>query len=288
MELRAVAEDLGDVEALERLDLRGFLQRTGDLPIEPSERLRRLAIELEWIGMREGEQPRAWLALDRIYAAAHRLDPNAWLVLHSRGISATECATLGDPPAAARRRILDAGARAFHDARALVPDEHDVAYSMGQLLYRDPDASCEDALRWFRRALEGNETPDRAWAQLYVAHCLHDLERYEEAMVAYARVDAHAFDGPRQWRYALLLEQHAECRLLAGDIAGAEAEFLRLVERYESLPVLEDALLSRHMVEPMRGPLRDRLGDRVAALARQHGNTWAIERLRTPLENEPA
>src|SRR5690349_18595899 len=76
------------------------------------------------------------------------------------------------------------------------------------------------------------------WAQLYRAHCLHDLGRWSEAVQAYSKVDPSFFVGSIAWRYGLLREQRAWCHLQAGHKAQALAEFLGIVHRYELQPRL--------------------------------------------------
>lgn len=122
----AAVTQIDGCDALEQLDLRVFLQRTGDLEVGPAERLRRLAITSESAG-RCAEQPRGWLALDRIYAAAHQLDPSDPWVCHSRGISATECAAGAAVTEEARRRVFAAAHAALVNADALAPDDPNTA-----------------------------------------------------------------------------------------------------------------------------------------------------------------
>lgn len=96
--------------------------------------------------------------------------------------------------------------------------------------------STEDALGELERAIELDGS--HGFARLYRAHCLHDLERFEEAAAAYDDVPHGAFRGPTSWRMDLLVEQRAHCRGMAGDLDGARADFERVLTRYEREPHL--------------------------------------------------
>ncbi|MEZ4447154.1 MAG: tetratricopeptide repeat protein [Polyangiaceae bacterium] len=98
------------------------------------------------------------------------------------------------------------------------------------------DVSVERALHLFDEALA--RAPDHAWARLYRAHCLYDLERWTEAADAYAAVPKGAFDGPRSWRMHLLVEQRALCLLRGGRREEALALFSKILGRYEAQPHL--------------------------------------------------
>lgn len=62
------------VEALEALDLTAYLRDTAHIDLVPNERLRQLAIALE-SELLSRDQPRGWLALERIYEFASAVDP---------------------------------------------------------------------------------------------------------------------------------------------------------------------------------------------------------------------
>jgi tetratricopeptide (TPR) repeat protein len=123
-------------------------------------------------------------------------------------------------------------------ASALAPQDAQIAYCLGHALYMDRALSIEEALTWFDCALPISST--HPWARLYRAHCLHDLERWQEAAQAYAQVPRQPFMGPASWRMHLAAEQQAWCALRAGDIAGARQQFEMILARYEKEPGLWD------------------------------------------------
>src|SRR5262249_39930014 len=83
-----------ELSTIESLDLTSFLRRTAPIDLPPEERLRRLAAHIESdLAFRE-EQPRAWLAHERVYRAALDLNPRVVWVHLSRAISAREHAEL--------------------------------------------------------------------------------------------------------------------------------------------------------------------------------------------------
>src|SRR5262249_55967768 len=157
----------------------------------PEERLRRLGIRLESrLSWRE-EQPRAWLALDRLYAAALQLNPRDAFVHLSRAISTKEHAegllhsgvTRDAWTDSSLRRMMRVAYEAASAAMDLMPADVDVLYTMGDLCYVDPDRGPGEALPWYESALE--QDPSAGWALLYRAHCLQDLGRWREAADAY-------------------------------------------------------------------------------------------------------
>lgn len=220
-------------EALERLGLDDFLHESARFDLPAGERLRLLAVELE--GSVFFENPlRTWAALDRVYQQAVRLSPKDPWMHASRGISASSVAELADGDVAARLNktahaaLLRAGELDSSDAR--------IAYALGQAVYVDHSRSPSDALSHFDRALALD--PRHPWARLYRAHCLHDLERWSDAVVAYSAVPMDEFRGPKSWRMDLLVEQRGWCRLKAGDAEGALDDFEKILARYEKQPHL--------------------------------------------------
>jgi len=176
-----VVDELAPIEAL---DLTAFVRGTAGIDLPPEERLRRLAIFVEDRLTWRDEQPRAWLAHDRIYSAALRLNAHdPWLHL-SRAISAREHAAslfrIGAGRQAwiespVRRRMMQVAHEAAGEAVALAPDDAGVLVRVGEVCYHDPDRGPAEALCWYERALERDPRDD--WGALYRAHCLHDLER---------------------------------------------------------------------------------------------------------------
>jgi len=245
-----------DQASLARLDLDDFLHRTGRIALAPAERLRHLAIFLE-------EEVRAdyGAVIDRVYEAALRLSPQDSYVWHSRGISAKEPA-LDSSDEAVVARWSSRALRYLHRARELAPDDAQVAYSLGKWHYLF--GQLEEASTWFERTLAIDA--EHGWALLYRAHCLHDAERWAEAVEAYAAVPLEAFHGPRAWRVDMILEAQGYCRLMAGDREGAVVDLSRLMERLDTEPHRAEPLLLKWLGKACLAALEPELGARYRAL----------------------
>lgn len=248
------------IEEIERLDLRRFLQESDRFPLIPEERLRQLAIACEDQAICESG-PRHWGAVDRIYQMALRLAPDDPCVLASRGVSAGSIAGFYKGEFVARLR-RDAQ-RYLREASELLPDEPGFAYSTGLAIYEDESGSVEEALTFFDRAIELD--PEYGWARLYRAHCLHDLERWSEAVAAYSEVPKQQFAGPPSWRMDVLLEQRGWCRLQAGDVDGAREDLERALSRYETQSNLATWSTLRYLREAADRHFPE-LRDRIRAL----------------------
>ncbi len=75
---------------------------------------------------------------------------------------------------------------------------------------------------------------------LYAAHCLHDLKRWREAVVAYSRVDQKALLEQRPlWRTIKLREQYAYCLLHVGRRDESLQAFRSVIEDWKHAPVDE-------------------------------------------------
>jgi hypothetical protein len=258
-----------EMEVLEALDLTAYLRGTSHIDLAPTERLRKLAIAVE--GLLSGsDQPRGWLALERIYLAGSALDPADAEIETSRAISADEClSSVRDRPEV-QRRILDAARQAVARALDLRPEDARAHYVAGMLEYSFDHGSTNVALGWFEKAILLD--PGFAWACLYRAHCLHDLGRWGDAVKAYSDVDPAFFVGHHAWRYDLLREQRAYCLLQAGDRERALVEFLAILGRYEKQPELAKYQLLRELTAAAAGPFGRQLAERLARLQRRvHG-----------------
>ncbi len=249
-----------DAADVERIDLRAFLATAAEVTrLAPVEVLRRLAIHLE-SELGTGEQVlRSWLAVDRVYRTALRIEPRNADVHDSRGITAqTFAASCKDldgawSDARAGRRMLGVAQGAAAMVLELLPDDPCSAYRLGNLSYEDPDRSIPDALTWFERALALD--PRHGWSRLFRAHCLQDLGRWAEAAASYDGLDPAFFVEERAWRYEVVLEARAYCRLEAGDAEAAEAAFDALLTRWESNPQLAEAAWGRYVGRAAAGPL---------------------------------
>ncbi len=259
------------VTSIEKINTTWVIRETAKIHIPPEERLRQLAIFLEnEITWRE-EQPRSWLALDRIYLAALRFNPDDIWLHDSRGLSACNCAEVLDRKSEqewinskVRQRMMKVAHQAAKTARELAPNDVRVLYTTGYLHYFDPDHSPKEALSYYEQALQID--PQHDWSLLYRAHCFQDLELWTQAAEAYSQVNPAFFVGYRTWRYEHLLEQRAYCWLRAGEIERAQKEFESLLTRWEKNSHLAQKAWAVHIVEAAQGPLHEVLYSRILAL----------------------
>lgn len=219
-------QDIGSI------DLTEYFRDSSCFDTTASEKLRRLAVHLEPVAFAMGLA--GWAALRRIYDHALRLEPENPELLVSMAISACDLADgLSDSPE--KERIFAAGEAAARQAVELAPESADSHQALGYLLYfRGRKQAALDALE---RALEcAADGPAWGWAQLYRAHCLHDMERWEEALAAYDDVDLSSFGGPGAWRVDVLAEQMALCLHQVGRIEEAHERLLAILDRYQREP----------------------------------------------------
>ena len=251
---RLAAYDTLAIDRIEAIDLTAYLRETSDIDVPPGERLRQLAIRTE-LEASCASMPRGYLALERIYEAARRLGCED--VDTSLAISAERCSSLNNDDLSARK-----GEQAARRAIAVRADDALAHYILGLLLY------ARDALEEARTCFETAIALDASmhWAKLYRAHCFHDEGRWVDAVSAYSSVNPAAFMGDTAWRYDLLREQRAFCRLMAGDRAQALTELDAIVERYEREPWLMDPLTLADLRCAATGALQPELGQRVERL----------------------
>lgn len=276
----------GRVE-LQSLDLTAYLRRTAGSDLPAAERLRQLAVFLDVERHVTSSATRAgWSVLRRIYDEAARLGPKDASVRCSRAASALDALVglrAGDP---FRGRLWREALHAARAALDLDPADAQAHYLLGQVHYWHPPAQLALALASFEEATR--REPGHAWARLYTAHCLQDLERWAEAADAYDHVDRGAFTGLRGgWRRELMLEQRAYCLLRSGRRADAVVAFTEVIRRREEAfergedPLESDALfiLPELLVKAASTELRAELGDRVRALLRGYGDAELLARL---------
>lgn len=269
----AIAEDLAP-ERMQSFDVTSFLRDTAQFELAPADRVRRLAIFLE----EERLDPDGWLALQRLYNHAAKLDPRDALVPASNAASAIVFAEILDPPESSD--LIGKAKTLLQRARDKDPGNAHVLYLTGYCEYMDPDGAITDALSWLEQACEADSTD--AWAHLYRAHCLHDLKRWGDATEAYQAVYAAAFKGPVAWRGEKLREQLASCRLHSGDKVGALKDFEAVLKIYEQLPPDRIVDIS-DLIEAANGVFRKQLAERVAALAERIGLDDDARQLREAL-----
>jgi tetratricopeptide (TPR) repeat protein len=123
---------------------------------------------------------------------------------------------------------------------------------------------------WRRSDPTALESP-HVYALLYRAHCLHDQERWTEAVEAYRAVPLETFKGPKAWLVEIVQEAQAYCLLQAGDRASAISELTRLLERLEKEPKRAEMLNLTYLTEACRGPLREELWPAYCRLSRLIG-----------------
>ncbi len=271
LEQHLFAQTVAELEALSAED---FLRQTTHSSLSTAARLRLLAIFIEPIAA-AGVQPRGWAVLARLYSRAASAAPHNVWVLHARALAAMHIADRRRPDAV-QAQLLDDAQQALEQALFIRPGEAELCNAMGKLCYERDDP--QTALAWYERALAAD--PALPWAALYRAHCLHDLQRWDEAVDAYDAVPADAFIGAVSWRMALLVEQRGYCRLRAGDRAGATADIAAVLTQYERSEGLAQLAMSRHLVHTVRR-LDPALQQRAVAVAERLHWAWALDALAT-------
>ena len=238
-----------------------FLQNTANFALAPDEKLRILAIHWEDACVRM-DQPKGWNILKRIYRDALKYDPTWGTHYHSMSISARACAFwCGDTE---QGEIIFKEARSIcREGLAVAPEDALLHLSLGRCEYSLHDT--KQALVHFEDALELE--PKLMWARLYQAHCLHDLERWPDAVTAYEAVDLSFFKGNTQWRADLMRDQLSECYLQSGSREKALAGFLAVLKRYESNAGMLE--LPQYLTRAAKGELCDELATRTIALLKK-------------------
>lgn len=248
---RAVREDAGYADALEQwlptfiesLDLerdpvalrsfsfKNYLQESAVFGMPVDDRLRFLAMHIAYEVYEDGvDYHDRWRAADRLYKEAIRIDPEYFGHRSSRALTALHLADLVDDR---QTKILVTIARQEAVAAVgLEPSAHTFSVA-GDSYYQD---DVVEALEFYRRALELD--PGAAWPSLRFAHCLHDLERWAEAVDAYRQVPKEKFTGHRAWRIDRLPEEVADCLRRSGRAGEARRAFEEILDRYEKVPYI--------------------------------------------------
>ncbi|MEM9596246.1 MAG: tetratricopeptide repeat protein, partial [Acidobacteriota bacterium] len=207
-----------------------------------------------------------WESLRRVYALAKELSPADAEILISMSISARWLGE-GTPN---EKQLLAISEACGREAVSLAPGDGRVHYAAGRAIYDQGRVS--EALEAFGRALElGPDPLTEAWATLYKAHCLHDLERWSEALAAYDEVDRSAFTAQSSWRSDVLSEQRAYCLFMAGRRGAALDLLNRILDRYELEPHLGYWAMSSSFWQLIEAGAPELLGraERIDKLARQ-------------------
>lgn len=259
--------------AIHRIDLDRFLVETSAVQLgeddedAPAIRLCRLARAARAC-VDPDAQPGGWLALERILDRAQAIAGRERVdVLVTTALLAGTCASGHDEqphdPAPVAVRIRRDAYAAVHAALADSPEHAGALEALGRLVFEDPERDTAEALDAFLRAEPGGAPLVR----YFVACCLQDLGRFTEALAAYDRVDAAAFQRRGEaWRREVFLENRAFCALRAGELERAEIEMTALLDRWEkSLHLALDAPLVS-LVQAGAGPFYRTLGARVRRL----------------------
>src|SRR5262249_15318745 len=142
-----------------------------------------------------------WPAIRALYERALACADRPALVLHSWGPSARTAEHHDEARDACRRGL------------ALAPGDLDLLEAVGLAYYYDDAHGAVGAQPWFGDALARGS--DRVMTRLYLAHCLHDQERWVEALAAYQAVDPARLDeetgGWQRWRILKWQEQIGLC-----------------------------------------------------------------------------
>jgi hypothetical protein len=119
----------------------------------------------------------------------------------------------------------------------------DLFYIYGNLLYVHPEKNAdtqsehtEFAINQFDVALRLD--PTHSMARLYKAHCLHDLERWQDAVQNYMMVDPQRLleENPYwKWRTLKMQEQMALCCVKAGELDHSIAILSRYFDELDEL-----------------------------------------------------
>lgn len=215
--------------------LQAFLDETAALEADGATRLRWLAIEVENFIFEHG-----WNDLRYIYLSASRGAPNDSGIHISWGVSATRWAEPWITPAFPDRIALTEEAEQhLLLALEMAPRSGRIAHTLGYLYYKhparetSPEAAVDQAIDWFRRAIEWE--PAHAMARLYLAHCHGDQGDWARAASTYAEVDLEtlARDWPA-WRATKCREQLAYCHARLGQTAEAMRQFHQLLDDAET------------------------------------------------------
>jgi tetratricopeptide (TPR) repeat protein len=215
--------------------LHAFLEATRDIDMPAAERLRWLAINLDYQEFEQG-----WQGLRAIYQAAAEADPANAFVPHSWGISAINWAEKWRTPGLSDRvAIAGEAARVLRAALEFLPRDSRIAHTLGLSYYNHPARAANpeeyrsQAIHWFGLAIEwdiGNTI-----AQLYLAHCFHDRKDWPRAIARYEKVDLNrlAHNWP-VWRAVKCREQLAQCYAYSGNREEAIHKFAVLLDDVES------------------------------------------------------
>ena len=215
LELKSAIElFVGDTYTIDVTEdyISAYLEATKDIQLPKEERLRQLAIAIEHEVIVDG-----WKGLLTIYEAALEINPTDVRVLRSIAVSAIEWCEDWRESVLSKRKLATAdGKDAINKGLKIAPLDGDLAHVMGLLNYSEhyeneveKNQNTETAYLWFCRAVDNNAVES---AKLHRAHCLHDLHRWDAAIIAYESVNQKLLaEQLHTWRAIKLKEQIAYC-----------------------------------------------------------------------------
>jgi tetratricopeptide (TPR) repeat protein len=254
---------MSNLEGIEAVDCKRFLQLTANFDLSPCHRLIHLGTHVD--EMPRLPQPAGWLALRAIYDYALRLnEPDGWRVHRATVSSAAEVLHRNVIVADVRERIARDGIAAGHRALDSRPEDGSSNHCLGLCYYSVH--RFEEALPCFLAAM--GEPAGDGWPALFRAYALAELRRWDEAIGAFDAVPLATFKGARAWRVDSVKESRAWCRLQRGDREGALAEFVSLLKRPAGNAAATRTFLAHdlYLVRAAAGPLRAELHRGVLAL----------------------
>ena len=119
---------------------------------------------------------------------------------------------------------------------------------LGLLDYESDDwkKHVDKSIQNFEKAIELDK--NNFLAQLYLAHCYHDLNQLELALLNYNKVNQEKLKEFQVWRYTKLIEQIGYCKYKLGNKKSAEIHFEEVLKWYKKLPEI-DRVVPSELIE---------------------------------------
>ena len=119
---------------------------------------------------------------------------------------------------------------------------------LGLVDYQSDDwkENIETSIGNFKKAIELDK--DNFLAQLYLAHCYHDLNQLELALENYKKVDREKLKEFQVWRFTKLIEQIRYCQYKLGNKQIGEQHFEEVLEWYKILSEI-DRVVPSELIE---------------------------------------
>ena len=173
--------------------------------------------------------------------------------------------------------------RSFEEALRIDPSSADTMYLLGLTCYFESENDTSEARQWFLRALDAD--PAMARARLYLAHCLQDEGKWQEALNEYERVNLKQLSYEMQpWHLNRLREQMGYCCMRLGRKEDSIRLFELVLGQYENADPdnLPDDLIGypSELIDAATSELAYRLFDRVEKLVKRYGwETFYAEKI---------